>query len=90
MTTKRKPKDRRQRLRISAEAISAYIAEDFMRLHSALGLKPWETSPLDVSDDDESPHPPGAGGALSWPKAQELRRLLVAAVENLAPNQKDH
>lgn len=80
MTTKRKPKDRRQRLRISAEAIAAYQADDFHRLHRALGLNPWDCSPLDVGPLDQCPYGPGAAGATSWPLVQELRRLLDAAV----------
>ena len=90
MTTKRKPKDRRQRLRISPEAIAAYQAEEFMRLHNALGLNPWDCSPLDVGPLDECPYSPGAAGAMSWATVQELRRLLDAAVEQLESNRKDH
>lgn len=82
MSTKRKPKDRRQRLRISAEAIAAYQAEDFHRLHAALGLNVWDCSPLDVGPDDVCCYPPTTAGAMSWPLVQELRRLLDAAVQS--------
>lgn len=90
MTTKRKPIDRRQRLRISPEAIAAYQAEDFMRLHNALGLNPWDASPLDVGPLETCPYPNSNAIAMSWGTVQELRRLLDAAVEKLDPNQKDH
>jgi hypothetical protein len=45
MSTKRTAL-RRPRHGITAEAIEAYRARDHLRLHRALGLKPWECSPL--------------------------------------------
>lgn len=67
--------------RITAEAIAAYRAGDWTQLHRALGLKPWETSPLDVEPGEESPWGPGSAGSESWPQAQELRRHLEGASE---------
>ncbi len=65
--------------RITPEAVEAFRARDFHRLHSALNLAPWETSPIEVRNGP-SPWPAGSGGDDSWPKAQELRRELMAAV----------
>ena len=72
---RRQPK---RRARINAEALAAYQAGDRLELHRALGLRPWETSPLDA-DDGPSPWPSRTAGAESWPQAQELRRALEAA-----------
>ena len=47
MPTKRRV-DKARRHRISAEAIAAYRAKDCNALHQALGLRPWEASPLSV------------------------------------------
>ena len=64
--------------RITQEAVEAFISEDCCRLHKALDLRPWQVSPLDA-DDGPSPWPRGNAGDLSWPNAQELRRLLEEA-----------
>jgi hypothetical protein len=48
-------------------------------LYIELSLRPWEASPLDVTDDE----PCGWEGNLyadSWPRAQDLRRELLAAI----------
>ena len=45
-----------------------------------LSFKPWEVPPWDV-DDGPSPWPPGTGGATSWPKAQKLRRKIIAELK---------
>jgi hypothetical protein len=64
--------------RITPEAIQAYLADDYGALHRALGLKPWETSPLWV---EPGPAPSnGTSYALTYAKAQELREELEAAV----------
>ena len=42
-------------------------------------FRPWEVHPADV-DDGPSPWPPGTAGGLSWPKAQALRRQLLAVL----------
>jgi len=60
---------------ITPEAIEAFHAGDERALHRALGLTPWEASPLDAN---EGPAP--YGGELwraSWPQAQALRRALL-------------
>ena len=66
--------------RITPEAIAAYEAEDGMTLHVALGLKPWEMSPLQVHEIPEpsrdSPYP----WLRSWWKITRLREELEAAV----------
>ncbi len=62
--------------RITPDAVAAFRAVDWLALHRALGLKPWEMSPLDVSG--ECPYPPGSGGGESWPMALALRDELQA------------
>lgn len=64
---------------ISADAIDAYRQGDVVALHRALGLRPWDVSPLEV-DDGPSPWPASAGGARSWPMAQVLRTELERLV----------
>ena len=63
--------------RITPEAVAAYKVGDALALHMALGLKPWEESPLDV---DDGPPPswakPGHAVYDTWEQAQRLRRLL--------------
>jgi hypothetical protein len=71
--------------RITPEAIAAFEAGDYGALHRALGLRPWEASPLPLSvtslgvDQDVPPDPHPVGWAQSVPQAQELQRLLMAA-----------
>jgi hypothetical protein len=49
------------------------------QLHRALGLKPWEACPVDVSPD-QSPGPrDGTAWAASLDQAKELRAELDAA-----------
>ena len=43
-------------------------------------FKPWEVAPWDATDGP-SPWPASTAGADSWPKAQELRRQLIAEIE---------
>lgn len=50
MPTKRTHRARNQKQRITPEAVAAFRAGDYGRLHNALGLKPWEESPLWVGD----------------------------------------
>jgi hypothetical protein len=70
--------------RITPEAIAAWQAADFTALHRALGLKPWEPSPLPAEitalgcSQDEGPIGDSTrfwNGAL--PKAQALQRQLL-------------
>ncbi len=64
---------------LSTDAIDAFRRGDDAALRAALQLRPWEVSPLEV-DEGPSPWPaPGSQGAVSWPKAQELRRRLKEA-----------
>lgn len=55
-----------------------------LRLYRALGLRPWQTSPLDVHPDWSCPWPSGAG-AEAWPLALELREQLLEAAEGCRP-----
>jgi hypothetical protein len=48
-----------------------------------LTFKPWEVHPADV-DTGPSPWPAGTGGAESWPKAQRLRRKILADIRAAA------
>jgi hypothetical protein len=75
-----------RRHRITPEAIAAYRARDYLALHQALGLKPWEISPLPREfealgvDQNPPPKPRQRGGWFdTWEQAQELQRLLEAA-----------
>lgn len=79
MTTKRKPLKRNARRRITAEAVEAFRAGDHKRLHRALGLFPWDASPLDECVMDPCPYSPGYCIARSWEDVRELRELLEAA-----------
>lgn len=38
--------------RLTPEAVEAFMAGDWLALHQALGLRPWQASPLDVDPDD--------------------------------------
>ena len=65
--------------RLTAAAVEAYRNRDSLALHRALGLKPWEVSPLDA-DGPEPPADPHRGPWLdSWPKAWALAVELEAA-----------
>jgi hypothetical protein len=75
----RRPKERPHR--ITDAAIEAFRAGNVLALHRALGLRPWQPSPLPLSvsrlgvDDDE----PGPWSEAEWRLAMELRRELEAA-----------
>jgi hypothetical protein len=67
------------RSRLTPEILAAFEAGDSLELDRLLGLKPWETSPLDA-DDGECPY--GSGPAHdSWPQAQELRNAILDALK---------
>ena len=76
------------RHRITPDAIEAFIAGDYMALHRALGLAPWEMSPLPAAsnalgaDPDDPPPGDGTGWYDSWPLAMELQRALQKAVRD--------
>ena len=67
-----------RRARITPEAVAAFRARDWIQLHRALGLKPWEASPLDVRPGDEAEAAgPGAGVyERSFPQALQLKAEL--------------
>lgn len=88
MPTKRTPRNRDAKRRITPAAVEAFKAGDFMALHRALGLRPWEMSPLplDVTPlgcDPERPpnHPTATLFAQSFGQAVELQRALLEAVQ---------
>ena len=68
--------------RITPEAVEAYRAGDYIALHMALGLRPWEVSPLPLSvtslgcDQSLPRDREPSGWFASWEQAQELQRLL--------------
>ena len=75
MTSKRTPLNRQSRMRITPAAIEAYRAGDASALHRALGLKPWEASPLRV-EGDGSWRDDGTIWTASLPQAAALRKQL--------------
>jgi hypothetical protein len=72
----------RRQHRITAEALEAYGARDYLRLHRALGLRPWQRSPLPLAvtalgvDQGDAPPDDGTMLAASWELAAELQRDL--------------
>jgi hypothetical protein len=77
MPTKRTRRAPRQH-GLRAAAIEAWQAGDHLALHRALGLLPWEASPIEAHGT-----PPAWAAAMpygqSWPRAAELRRQLIEA-----------
>jgi hypothetical protein len=55
------------------------IDEQIRALCERKGLifRPWEIHPADVNDGP-SPWPRGSAGSENWPKAQKLRKALIA------------
>jgi hypothetical protein len=45
-----------------------------------LTFRPWQVTPWDV-DERPSPWGLGSAGTISWPKAQRLRRELIAEIK---------
>lgn len=79
MTTERTPIHRHSRNRITPEAVEAFRANDWSRLHRAVGLKPWEASPLRV--DGNGPWPEdGTMWTASLLQAAALRKQLKEQV----------
>lgn len=77
----RKRRNAKARAQIGPDALDAFKAGRWMDLHRALGLRPWEASPLDAT----APEPPSwaacdasTAWAASWPRAYALRTELVA------------
>jgi hypothetical protein len=65
------------------------LNERIRELCAARGLtfRPWEVPPWEV-DDGPSPWPAGSAGGRSWPKAQALRRKLIAEIKSKTARQK--
>jgi hypothetical protein len=82
MPTKRTPLRRNIKQRITSEAIEAYQARDYSRLHQALGLRPWHISPLRC--DPERPPTTSSPWNDSWQQAAELQALLEEALARRA------
>lgn len=72
--------------RITPEAIEAFKAKDMWRLHRALGLKPYEYSPLTRAESSgygfpPEQEPPGERIILrTRDQAVELRRQILEAI----------
>lgn len=83
MTTKRTRIARHQGVTITPEVVDAFRAGDYHRLHRALRLRPWQTSPLPLRVTelgvDYRPAPKYAN-ADDWKHAQELRRQIEACI----------
>jgi hypothetical protein len=72
----RHPKARQHR--ITAGARETYRAGSWLALHQALGLKPWQPSPLDASTAEP---PDWCGQRDGWPLAREVRLALEEATQ---------
>ena len=74
----RKRRTAKHRAPITAEAVEAFRAGDWMATHRALDLRPWEVSPLDAV----TPEPPiwakETATAETWPAARALRAEIQA------------
>ena len=71
--------------RITLEVVEAYRAGDYLRLHRALGLRPWEMSPLPkrvtpLGVSNEPPPPDRTAWNDSWEQAKELQRAILAEI----------
>ena len=78
--------------RITPEAVEAFLAGDCVGLHRALGLAPWQPSPLPrsisalgVDQTEGRDHPGGDAWGASWALAQELQRALIKAAGGRVP-----
>ncbi|MFN6935546.1 MAG: hypothetical protein ACK4NZ_10395 [Tsuneonella sp.] len=76
MTTKRTPINRNRGIAITPEAVTAYRKSDWLGLHRALGLKPWQHNPLDVGDFER----PAWFNEDDWNLQQSLRAEIEAAI----------
>ena len=76
MPTKRRAAKGRNN-RITGQAVEAFMDGDALGLHRALGLRPWQPSPLAA----DTPEPPAWAGTLwadGWGLAYDLRGKLEA------------
>jgi hypothetical protein len=75
----RTPKSKQHR--ITPAAVAAYKAGAWMDLHRALGLYPWDVSPLDAVDAEPPAWaPPNDAWRIGWPQARALRAELERAL----------
>jgi hypothetical protein len=74
MPTKRRAPKRAEHP-ITPEAVAAFIAGDSVALHRALGLRPWQDSPLGVGDWKR----PAWFNEADWNLQQALRAELIDA-----------
>jgi hypothetical protein len=84
MPTNRTPIGRKAITRITPEAVAAWKRADFMALHRALGLKPWQPSPLPsevtalgVCEGERPDADSGRAWDHAWPKALALQKQLL-------------
>jgi len=93
MAVKLKPEaGPRLKIAISAEAVEAYKKRDYTRLHLALGLPPWEESPLYADRSapvpDDLPLDPNSW-AYTVRQAQQLARALDVEVLKQAKERRE-
>jgi len=74
--------------RITQDALDAFQAGDYAGLHHALGLKPWEISPLPLSVSplgcDQGPYPfvgTGSCSEATWEQAQRLQSQILSELD---------
>lgn len=67
--------------RITRQAFEAFTAGDGLALHRALGLRPWQPSPLDA----DAPEPPAWAGPL-WADGWRLAHHLRGKLEAMTPS----
>ena len=82
MPTRRNALKHSAKLRVSRAAIDAWQRGDFLALHRALGLMPWQESPFPQEIEPLGVHqgpPPDyydERGRADWAQAQALQRQL--------------
>ena len=62
---------------ITKEIVEAFVRRDAKEFNRLIGLKPWETSPLDATQEECPYRNAGAMGCISWPRAWAMRRELL-------------
>lgn len=73
--------------RVTQQAVEAYVRRDFHALHTALGLKPWERSPLPINecalgvDGGEPPELKAPSSRSLWRDSWYVARELQAGLE---------
>lgn len=73
MPTKRRTAKSREH-RITPEALAAFKAGDSIRLHRALGLRPWQPSPLEADT-----------GPVPWPPRPVSASIRLSRTSRLRP-----